>query len=229
MKAGFIKDAFSGMPHVMAFLEHDDVKLKSITEFGKSIITDFNFNKKDISNTIPVGFIFTGFITESDSEKVETKINAKNDKLAYVSSQKNVILRSKINARDTNIKKFNSAIDKLNAISFKAEAFRHSTKKSEFLRRVNSGKVVFDECFAKIDINPKFAFSHVEKELISNTFGSGFIRKSADKDMMRGPKNRRVLRRARVLTDLSKESQPKSKNNISVRIENARKQVKNGR
>jgi hypothetical protein len=230
MKIGFVKDAFSGMPHVMASKNGEKIEVKSITEYGKSIVADFNFDVKNISNTIPVGFIFTGFVSqphETDDLRIE-KIVAKKD-LRLSGSFKNDSSNKKPNATSVAISKFSVAIDKINAVEFKATAFKNSTKKSEFLRRINSKKVLFDERLRTIVKNPRFAFSEVEKDLIHSQFTDGFIRKAADKDMSKKPKNRRMSRRAEALENLSSESEMNPKSRIALRMQKARKDVKRGR
>lgn len=230
MAIGFIKDAFSGIPHVMASTDGNEIKLKSITEFGKSIISDFNFDKNDIAHTVPIGFMFTGFISEKQEispKKIVTIDAAKN--LVHAGSTKNILVRSKVNAIDLEINKFKNSLNKLNAVAFKASAFKTSQRKSEFIRRAKSGKVIFNERLSQIEINPKFVFSHIEKELLTNEFSQGFMRKTADRIAPKKGTNRRVMRRAKILTEITSESAPKKKKPISERIDKARKQVKYGR
>jgi hypothetical protein len=230
MKIGFVKDAFSGMPHVMASKNGDKIEVKSITEYGKSIVADFDFDVKDISNTIPVGFIFTGFVSQSnktDDLKIEKIVNKKDLKLSE--SFKSYSSKKKPNPTSVAINKFSVAMDKINAIEFKATAFKNSTKKSEFLRRINSKKVLFDERIRAIAKNPKFVFSEVEKDLIQSEFTNGFIRKAANKTTSSKPKNRRMSRRAEALESLSSESEMNPKSRIALRMQKARRDVKRGR
>lgn len=226
MKIGFVKDAFGGIPHVMATEENGRIEVKSITEYGKSIINDFDFDSKNISTTIPDGFIFTGFFEKSTIEqesKQEQKFREKS--FSYVGSFETQTPTRNSTVSSTAISKFSSSINRINAIAFKASAFKNSTKRSEFLNRINNGKVLFDERLARIAKNPKFSFSHVEEEIVRDSFGDGFIRKTAEK-----PKgNRRVARRARVLTDLNDEKNLNTKKTILSRIDKARKDIKNGR
>lgn len=226
MKIGFVKDAFGGVPHVMATENDGHIEVKSITEYGKSIINDFDFDSKNISRTIPDGFIFTGFFekTSASSEsKTETKLREKS--FSYVGSFESQMPTKGRTVSNAVISKFSTSVNKLNAVAFKASAFKNSTKRSEFLNRINSGKVLFDQRLARIAKNPKFAFSHVEEEIIRDSFGDGFIRKAAEK----GKSNRRVSRRARVLANLNDEKSSSTKKNILLRIDKARKDVKNGR
>jgi hypothetical protein len=230
VKIGFIKDAFSGMPHVMASTDGNKVEVKSITEYGKSIISDFNFDVKNISNTIPVGFVFTGFVSEkTNNDLVNTENVASQKSFTFSSSIKNSFTEKKPNITGVSINRFKNILDKANAVEFKVSAFKNATRKSEFLRRVGSGKVIFNQQLRKVYANPKFAFSEVEEDLIRGAFTEGFIRKSADKTAAVKPKNRRTARRAETLEMLSSGSKPKQKETLISRMQKAKRDVKNGR
>lgn len=226
MKIGFVKDAFGGMPHVMATEQNGNVQVKSITEFGKSIINDFDFDSNNISMTIPDGFMFTGFFEKTGKEESsisEKKLRQKSfvysGSFNEKSSQKEKTVSSAL------INKFSSSIDRINVIAFKAAAFKNSSKRSEFLNRINTGKVLFDQRLGRIVQNPKFSFSHVEEEILRDSFGDSFIRKTAEKTKAK----RRVSRRARLLSNLNDEDASGSNKTTLSRIEKARKDVKNGR
>lgn len=227
MKIGFIKDAFGGIPHVMATMSGDEIELKTITEFGKSIVSDFDFDVKDIANTIPVGFMFTGFIGEKAENNVAPHVSSKT--FSYVGSVKENFVPNPRNAIGVSISKFSNTIDKINAVSFKASAFKTATRKSEFQRRINSGKVIFDEQLRKTALNPKFAFSHVENELLHGSFSEGFIRRTAEKTAKPKAEKRRAARRSRALEELSSGDEKTKKMSFLARIEKAKKEVKNGR
>lgn len=226
MKIGFVKDAFGGMPHVMATEQNGKVQVKSITEFGKSIINDFDFDSSNISATIPDGFMFTGFF-----EKVGTEENLSSEKkvrqksFIYSGSFSEKSLRKEKTVSSVLMNRFSNSIDKINVIAFKAAAFKNSSKKSEFLNRINTGKVLFDQRLGRVVQNPKFSFSHVEEEILRDSFGDGFIRKTAEKTKAK----RRVSRRARLLSNLNNEDTSASNKTTLSRIEKARKDVKNGR
>lgn len=223
MRIGFVKDAFGGMPHVMATDNDGRIEVKSITEYGKSIVNDFRFDSDNISATIPDGFVFTGFFEKSSVSGIgdnERKIRQKS--FAYTGS---FTSNSTIKARAVSgvlIAKFSGSLNKLNAIAFKAAVFKNSAKRGDFLSRINKGKVLFDERLARVSTNPKFSFSHIEEEIIRDLFGDGFIRKTAEKTKV----NRRTARRARLLDNLNDKDKNK---NILSRINKARKDVKNGK
>jgi hypothetical protein len=226
MKIGFVKDAFGGMPHVMATEQNGNIQVKSITEFGKSIINDFDFDSNNISTTIPDGFMFTGFFDKTGKEETlssEKKLRQKSFVYAGFFHEKS--LSNQKNVSSILINKFSNSVDKINAIAFKAAAFKTSSRRSEFLNRVNTGKVLFDQPLGRIVQNPKFSFSHVEEEILRDSFGDGFIRKTAKKTKAK----RRLSRRARLLSNLNNEDSYGSGKTTLSRIDKARKDVKNGR
>jgi hypothetical protein len=230
MKIGFIKDVFSGMPHVVASMENEVIHVKSITEFGKSIIEDFDFDKKDIGATVPVGCVFTGFFADNNTLQVlQKETRVKQENFAYVGKSIKGTSRRKINAIGLEMNKFTNGINKINVIAFKAESFKNSVRRSTFIRRIHSGKIIFNEKMGRIELNPKFAFSGIEKEILNSSFGKSFIRKSADKQIMQSSDKRRVARRAKVLLELSGGERSHEKQQISERIDKARRQVKNGK
>lgn len=226
MKIGFVKDAFGGIPHLIATNNDGNIEVKSITEYGKSIINNFDFDINNISQTVPDGFIFTGFFEknlQNESTEIEKKITKKS--FAYSGSLSKNVTKTKIFATNTLINRFSNPINKVNVIDFKAAAFKNSNKKSDFLNRVNLGKVIFDQRLARIGINPKFSFSHVEEEILRDSYGDGFIRKTVEKMH----KNRRVSRRLRSLSSIEEIEISPTKNSVISRIDKARKDVKNGK
>ena len=226
MKIGFVKDAFGGMPHVMATEQNGNIKVKSITEFGKSIINDFDFDSNNISMTIPDGFMFTGFFEKTGKEELsnsEKKLRQKS--FVYSGSFNEKSLQKENTVSSVLINRFSNSINKINVIAFKAATFKNSSKRSEFLNRINTGKVLFDQRLGRIVQNPKFSFSHVEEEILRDSFGDGFIRKTAEKTKAK----RRVSRRARILSNLNDVDDSGSNKTILSRIDKARKDVKNGR
>lgn len=230
MKIGFIKDVFSGMPHVVASMENEVVHVKSITEFGKSIIEDFDFDEKNISATVPVGCVFTGFFADKNNLQVpEKETRVKQENFTYAGKSINDISLRKINAIGLEMKKFTNSINKINVIAFKAESFKNSLRRSTFIRKTHGGKIIFNQKIGRIELNPKFAFSGIEKEILNSSFGKSFIRKSADKQIMQSSDKRRVARRAKVLLELSGGERSHEKQQISERIDKARRQVKNGK
>lgn len=226
MKIGFVKDAFGGIPHVMATENNGRIEVKSITEYGKSIINDFDFDSKNISTTIPDGFMFTGFFEKTGMEKeVKQEHKFREKSFLYAGSFEIDSPSKNRTVSSVAISRFATSINRINAIAFKASAFKNSTKRSEFLNRINNGKVLFDQRLARITKNPRFSFSHVEEEILRDSFGDGFIRKTAEKT--KG--NRRVARRARILTNLNEDKNVNTGKTILSRIDKARKDVKNGR
>lgn len=226
MRIGFVKDAFGGMPHVMATDNDGSIEVKSITEYGKSIVNDLKFDPDKISTTIPDGFIFTGFFEKNGVEKSansEKKFREKS--FLYVDSFGRKSPSKSNNISNALIAKFSNSADKINAVVFKAAAFKNSAKRGELLNRINSGKVLFDQRMARVKQNPKFSFSHIEEEIIRDSFGDGFIRKTAQKTKTK----RRVARRASVLMKLNENQNAGTENNIMSRMDKARKDVKNGR
>ena len=230
MKIGFVKDAFGGMPHVMATIDNGRVEVKSITEFGKSIIADFDFDRENIARTIPVGFVFTGFVEKAISAQ-DSQIEVQTRQKSYTYSDSTRVAKAggRISAANTSLSKFKNSGDKINAIAFKAKIFNTSSRRGEFFQRITSGKVLFNQRLAKISLNPKFAFSHVEHEAVRDSFGDGFIRKAADKDYGRAGENRRVLRRSRALTNLGGEETAFNGKSVLSRMDMARKDIKHAR
>jgi hypothetical protein len=226
MKIGFIKNAFGNMPHAVATEADGKIEVKSITEFGKSIINNFDFDKDNISSTLPEGFVFTGFTEKAiPAEFEQSPDHVKTKSLAYSCSFTAEQIGKKSAVSNISINKFTNSADKLNAISFKASAFKSSSRRGEFLARISSKKILFDQRLARVSNNPKFAFSHLEEEGLKSYFSDGFMRKTAQKTTL----NRRAARRARVLSSMNEEEKSKPKKNILSRINTARKDVKNGR
>jgi hypothetical protein len=226
MKIGFVKDAFGGMPHVMATEQNGNIQVKSITEFGKSIINDFDFDSNNISTTIPDGFMFTGFFEKTGKEEaVSSEKKLRQKSFAYAGFFHEKSLSNQKNVSSILINKFSNSVDKINVIAFKAAAFKTSSRRSEFLNRINTGKVLFDQRLGRIVQNPKFSFSHVEEEILRDSFGDGFIRKTAEKTKAK----RRLSRRARLLSNLNNEDSYGLGKTTLSRINKARKDVKNGR
>jgi hypothetical protein len=230
MKIGFIKDVFGGMPHVMATSNNEKIQVKAITEYGKSIVSDFKFDIHDIKSTVPDGFIFTGFFENSkttEDEPVSKTIEKKSYR--YVATVNNSKNSNQDPIENTPIRAFSSAINKLNAISFKTSNFKNLKKRSEFKRRIKSGKVFFDEKSRAIKSHPKAQFGKIETELIYGQFGQGFIRRTAKRKTADTSSSRRLARRTKTLESITRESMTGQKESISALVSHARNEIKNAR
>jgi hypothetical protein len=230
MKIGFIKDVFGGMPHVVATSNNEKIQVKAITEYGKSIVSDFNFDVYNIKSTVPDGFLFTGFFENSEiveDEPVSKAIEKKSYR--YISTVKNERSSNRDPIENTPIRSFSSAVNKLNAISFKTSNFKNLKKKSEFKRRIKSGKVFFDEKSRAVKSHPKAQFGQIETELIYGQFGQGFIRKTANRKTAETSSSRRLARRAKTLESITRESMASQKESISARVSYTRNEIKHAR
>lgn len=230
MKIGFIKDVFGGMPHVMATSNNEKIQVKAITEYGKSIVFDFNFDAYNIKSTMPDGFIFTGFFENSEMVEHEPASKAVEKKsYRYVATVKNNRGSNRDPIENTPIRAFSSVVNKLNAISFKTSNFKNLKKKSEFKRRIKSGKVFFDEKSRALKSHPKAQFGQIETELIYGQFGQGFIRRTAKRKTADISSSRRLSRRAKTLENITRESMAGKKESISAQVSYARNEIKNAR
>ena len=230
MKIGFVKDVFGGMPHVMATSRDKKIEVKAITEYGKSIVSDFNFDVYDIKSTVPDGFIFTGFFENGESEEVQPAVSVVEKKsYRYVATVKNDRSSNSESIEDMPIRAFSSVINKLNAISFKTSNFKKLNKKSEFKRRIKSGKVFFDEESRSIKSHPKARFGKIETDLIYGQFGQGFIRRAAGRKTADTPSSRRLVRRTKTLGNITRESMSSKSDSISARVVHARNEIRHAR
>lgn len=230
MKIGFVKDVFGGMPHVMATSNNEKIQVKAITEYGKSIVSNFNFDVHNIKSTVPDGFIFTGFFENGESEE-EQPVTAVIEKKSYryVATVKNDTKSNRDPIEDAPIRSFSSVVNKLNAISFKTSNFKKLNKKSEFKRRIKSGKVFFDEKSRSIKSHPKSQFGKIETELIYGQFGQGFIRRAAERKSADTFLGRRLSRRAKTLESITRESMNNESDSISTRVVHARNEIRHAR
>lgn len=230
MKIGFIKDVFGRMPHVMATSNNNKIQVKAITEYGKSIVSDFNFDVQDIKSTIPDGFIFTGFFENGESEEDKpAAVVIEKKSYRYVNTVTNDRNLNRDPIENAPIKSFSSIVNKLNAISFKTSNFRNLKKKSELKRRIKSGKVFFDEKSRSVKSHPKAKFGKIEAELIYGQFGQGFIRRTAERKTADTSLGRRLLRRANTLENITRKSNPHEADSISTRFFYARNEIRNAR
>lgn len=228
MKVGFVKDAFRGMPHVMATISNNEIQVKSITEFGKSIISETSFRANDIANTIPAGFVFTGFSEKSVVLDSETKIAAVDTPVfSYSGSVSNVVSNQKLRASSLSLSKFAKPHAKINAVAFKAGAFKNSSKKSELLRKIASGKVIFNDSLGKVLVNSKNPLGHIEYDLIKSSFSDSFIRKTVEKTFT-FTTSRRAARRAKALLG-DRSPRTATGEPLMARVSVARKQIRHGR
>lgn len=230
MKIGFIKDVFGSVPHVAAFDNEGTIEVKSITSFGERIVSDPRFNTNNIKSSLPDGFVFTGFFEKADdtdageSNKIKKVANHRFVGSTRIgSSVKNsyVITGS--------ISEFKNAINKLNAIAFKAAKFKNLTKRGELLRRLDSQKTNIDLRSRRLSSNKKNLFSDIQENQIKADFGDGFVRKSVQKISISVPSGRRAERRSKALSEMASQSRVNRKSPLYLRIEKTREEVRHGR
>lgn len=217
IKIGFVKEAFRGVPHIVAIKSGPDVHIKALTEFGNSIMRDGLNMGADGIQRMPDGFVFSGFmplnqsystIVKSSFPEIETK------QLSNISINKpvNQVVSRHLLKKSTHgpeqvvlkpILNTKSNFDKSILVSFKALSFKKFSRRTKFAQNIKAGFVAADMQRAQIKAIPSSRFSHQLVDEVKNIYGEGFIRKTlilSKDNLFPSSSSRRAMRRSYSIT-----------------------------
>lgn len=142
-----IKDVLRNTPHAIAVDEGDKFFIKSLTEFGNSLVDGVSSRQQYTQKQLPAGFLATDF--KQASAAVQTILNGihfSDEEINIVSASiKNQQKKMHHTVRELSeiksdgfrspssrsLNKFKSPIEKMNIVDFKARLFSSSAKRSE--------------------------------------------------------------------------------------------------
>lgn len=236
-KISMVKDVFSNTPHIIAISENDVVKMKALSEFGKSIMEDFNYEDGYSAAQTPDGFVKTEFKELSHKlEEVFTSafseigwnnqkvINAANEDISKKQTSKLFHKRiSKINSDATrqfknpasrSIFRFKDKFNKRTITNYKAQTFKNNSFASSLAEKIKSNEISFNAITNSLSLKSKNSLSEYKfSAMIDEPKNTRVIRRSLDistKDAsaLSRNKKRRILRRA---SSISKDAEKEQK------------------
>lgn len=216
MEVGFIKEVFRDIPHAIATRDVDGIRIKGLTEYGKTLASELNQAQSSLHDSIPVGFVFTGFLSQTTiSNDVKSLIDVGNS--AATTQQRSIKLLTSVKTQRiiTNSKKsrqFNASViplgkiksikNKTNAVSFKANAFLVNKKRSALAQKVKAGQIGINTELGTIKEMPFNQFSSQYVEETIGRYGNSFVRKAVSIKSNSNEQigSRRANRRAKSLS-----------------------------
>lgn len=157
-----IKDVLRNTPHAIAVDDGDKFAVKSLTEFGASLIDGVFSRNSYASKNLPAGFVATEFKQANDSvQRILDGINFEDSVVDVVAHKENQIQKKmhhtdrRSNKTSTNtfrspssrgLDKFKTPLEKINIVDFKARLFASASKNSEGLSAIkNDSHIGFNE------------------------------------------------------------------------------------
>lgn len=216
MEVGFIKEVFREIPHVVATRDANGIRIKGLTEYGKTLASELDLTRSALQDSIPAGFVFTGFLSQKnisnevksllsngdsapavvhDSIKIRTSVKTQRMVSIYKKS-------NKLNASFRPLSTMNGIANKTNAVSFKANAFLVNKKRSALAQKIKAGQIGINPHLGTIREIPSNQFSSQYVEESIGRYGNSFVRKAVStksNSLERGP-SRRANRRAKSLS-----------------------------
>lgn len=237
-KISIIKDVFTNTPHVIAVDDDGLIKIKALTEYGKSIISENEYISDYISLGIPDGFVKTDFkelsptmrevfnSAFSDADWNSSKlaqisskaINTQKTK-SFIDRRKNLLNQNKFkNPSSRSLFKFRNKTNKINILNYKAKTFKDNAASSSLAEKIKSNELAFDtksnKFFAK---NNSALAAYKLEEIIKDTKNERLMRRAQNEQnkkeqtLLKGAK-RRAARRALMLSssDLGDSEKPEN-------------------
>lgn len=222
-----VKDVFTNTPHVIAISSGEEIKIKAITEYGKLIIKEYNYQNEYPNAQTPDGFIKTDF--KQLTPNMEKMFSAAFDEIGWNTQKVNEITTKIINhqktksliSRNSNIKKSNSfkspssrslfkfknKLNKINILNYKAKTFKDNATTSTLVEKVKSRDLAFDTKTNILVAKKDNLFSKNTLELIiqdsknMRLLRRHFGEKNEDVINITKEHNRRALRRAAKISE----------------------------
>jgi hypothetical protein len=226
-KISIVKDVFTNTPHVMAISSDEEIKIKAITEYGKLIIKEYNYQNGYINAGVPDGFVKTDF--KQLTPNMEKMFSAAFDEIGWNTQKVNEMTTKIINyqktksfiSRNANIRKSNSfkspssrslfkfknKINKINILNYKAKTFKDNNTTSALVEKIKSRELAFDRKTNTIAAKKNDLFSQNTLDLINQDSKNirllrrHFGEKNEDFINMAKKYKRRTLRRATKISE----------------------------
>lgn len=232
-KISIVKDVFTNTPHVIAVSDGEDIKVKALTEYGHSIVSEYGKNSDYKTWSTPDGFVKTEFkqLTPQmqqvfDSAFSETnwtnqKINEIATKALSHQKVKSFMDRTSSqsggnsfrNPSSTSLRKFKDKINKINILNYKAKTFKDNSATSSLVEKVKSNELAFDSIKNVISSKGKNPLASQKLEqIVSDTKNTRLLRrgigvKNSEEVSMFKNIRRRAARRASMISTKSNEKE----------------------
>lgn len=201
-KISIVKDVFRNIPHVIAVLNNEQVKIKALTEYGQQIIKENNGEYESWGT--PDGFVKTEF--KHLTPQMEEIFNAAFSDIGWTNAKINEITNKAIshqkiksfldrtsnqtsnnqfrNPSGSSLRKFQDKLNKITIVNYKAKTFKDNTTISELVGKIKSHELAFD------------SINNIICQNKNNPFASQKLEK-----LISDPKNTRLLRRGIGIKD----------------------------
>lgn len=226
-EVSIIKDVFTNTPHVIAVLSNETIKMRAVTEYGKSIINEYQLQNGYTTASVPDGFVKTDF--KKLTPNMEKMFSAVFDEIGWNPQKVNELTTKAINyqksksfmSRNSNapksdssrspssrsLFKFKNKINKINIVNYKAKIFKDNSKTSSLIEKIKSSELAFDSINNTIVGKNSNSFAQNKLESIiqdsknARLLKRNFGEKNADFASMTKNYNRRTIRRATKISD----------------------------
>jgi hypothetical protein len=219
------------MPHAIAVDDGQKFMVKSLTEFGGSLIAGVNSKSSYMQNQLPAGFVATDFKEATAAvQKIADGISFESSEIISTSSslsetQKKIINGTRKLSKEKSgglrspssraLDKFKSPIEKLNIVDFKARLFSSSTRRSEGFSSIkNNRDIGFDKKSGQLIARDANSLASVAINRIVERIGQKSVLRLhvASKSSMPESSSRRANRHADYLVESERESNPPTGN-----------------
>lgn len=224
-QVSIIKDVIRNMPHAIAVEDGSRFMVKSLTEFGNSLIEGVNSKSGYTRNQLPAGFVATSFKQASPAvQKIVDGISFDSAEIVIpssplVGSQKNLKNAAR-NFSETKtgtfrspssrgLDKFKSPLEKLNIVDFKARLFSSSARRSEGFSSIkNNPEIGFDKKSGQLISRDANGLASVAINRIVERIGQKSVLRlhTATKSSTPESTSRRANRHAQFLVESKQES-----------------------
>jgi len=225
-KISIVKDVFTNTPHIIAVSDNDSVKVKALTEYGKSIIEDYKFVNGYTKAAIPDGFVKTEF--KELSPQMQEMFDAAFSQVGWNNEQINKITNKVVNQQKVksfldrtsnenrrnhfknpssrSLFRFRDKANKINILNYKAKTFKDNSTTSSLVEKVKSHELAFDIKYSVMLAKNNNPLSSYRLEtIIQDSKNVRLLRRGVDSETKQDAlifkgKKRRVVRRASVLS-----------------------------
>jgi hypothetical protein len=223
-RISIIKDALRNMPHAIAIDDDSKFIVKSLTEFGNSLIDGVVSRESYATKSLPAGFVATDFKEINSSvQRIVDGINFDSPEVIVpstpiVTSQKKILNASRFPSETkTNgfrspssrgIDKFKSPIEKINIVDFKARLFSSSSRRSEVFSSIkNNQKIGFDKKSGQLISREANSLASIAINRIVERIGQKAIVRAHVAEKTANPESpsRRANRHAEFLVESKRE------------------------
>lgn len=218
-----IYDVLRGTPHAIAVSDDSGIKIKALTEYGSSLVSDINSISDYSEKVLPAGFSATKFSTV-DENTFDTLSNIKfDDDVSRIAARRLEAPQRKFKFEERNnfgeksnafrspsgraLNKFQDVREKLSILEFKAKLFKIiSDNSGEYSKIKNNKNIGIDKKTGQLIAT--------DKEKLANIAIGGILGSIRQKNIVRNitsfeiptSSNRRAERRAELLSVAEKIS-----------------------